>query len=46
MRISPTVRTGMTTTNAVASAPPITYAITTEKISISGQRTAVRMIII
>ena len=41
--ISPKASTGMMTTKLVASMPPMTYAITMEKISISGERTAMRM---
>ena len=46
MRNSPTPRTGITTAKVTASSPPIYAAITTEKISISGQRIAVRISII
>ena len=35
----------MTTINAVASAPPMIYAMITEKMNISGERTAARMTI-
>ena len=41
--ISPNTSTGMMTAKVAESFPPITYAMTTEKMSISGLRTAVRM---
>ena len=41
----PTASTGMTTTKVKASFPAMTKAMVTAKISISGQRMAVRMII-
>ena len=46
IKYSPKARTGTITTNVVASAPPITYAIMIEKMSIRGLRIAVRIIII
>ena len=46
MKNNPTPSTGMTTAKVAASRPPIYAAITTEKISISGQRIAIRISII
>ena len=46
IRRSPVTKTGTTTTNIKAKGPPITKAMTMEKIIIKGARTAVRMIII
>lgn len=43
---SPKTSTGMMITKEVASAPPIMNAMIIEKISISGARTAVRIVII
>ena len=44
--IRPKASTGTITTKLVASAPPMIYAMTTEKMSISGERTAMRISII
>ena len=43
MSRNPSASNGMTTANVKASQPPMTVAMTTEKISISGLRTAVRI---
>ena len=43
--ISPKSSTGITTTKVIARLPPIRNAITTAKTSISGARTAARIVI-
>ena len=45
IRSRPQTSTGITTTKVMASLPPIRKAITTEKTSISGARTAARIVI-
>ena len=46
IRIKISVNGGMTAMNIQASDPPMINAITTEKISMTGQRNAIRTIII
>ena len=46
MNISPTTRMGISTTKLVARAPPILYAIITEKMKFKGARRAILISII